>query len=301
MKGNRHVGAVSLCRAGSLGAAAVTLVATILATGSCASGPRRGASGREAAQIRIVGSDTMEPLARRWAVEFMRRHPGISVRAEGGGSAAGIRAWIAGRADLCTSSRTLTPDETRGLRNRCGSLGIRILCARDALSIYVSQENPVSDLTIDQVAGLLSGRIVSWREVGGIDAPVTVYVREPSSGTRGFIQEQVLLDEPFAPSAIACAGTWALADAVAHDPNGIGFGGIVFGEQVRHCRIDGVAPTPARVRDGSYPFTRYLYLYTANKPRGAVEEFVDFVLSPEGQRVVVEVGYIPLLEETLAP
>lgn len=247
-----------------------------------------------AARLRIVGSDTMAPLARRLAQDFMWRNPGVSVYAEGGGTATGIRALIAGETDLCTASRTLTADETRELIEKRGSLGIRILCARDALSIYLNHENPVADLTLEQVRGLLSGRIAVWSEVGGPDAPVRVYVREPNSGTRGFLQEQVLLGEPFAPGAIVCKGTWALADAVAGDPAGIGFGGLVFGEQVRHCRINGVAPTPDRVRDGSYPIARYLYLYAVDTPRGVAEAFVDFVLSPEGQALVEEMGYVPL-------
>lgn len=274
------------------------LVAFLLA-GCAASGSRRAES-RDGLELRIRGSDTMAPLARRWAEEFMRSHPGVSVSAEGGGTRAGIDALIAGDIDLCTASRTLTADESRRLVERRGSLGICILTARDAVSIYLNHDNPVRRLTTEQLRGLFAGTIVSWSEVGGRDEPVRLYIREPASGTRAFIRDHVLEGGPFAPAATVCSGTWAVATAVAADRWGVGFGGIAFGQQVHHVEIDGVAPTPAHVRDGTYPLSRYLYLYTVEQPTGLLKTFVDFVLSPAGQTIVEEVEYIPLweMEET---
>jgi phosphate transport system substrate-binding protein len=233
-------------------------------------------------------------LGRRWAEEFMRNHPGVIIRVDGGGSRAGVEALIKGKADLCTSSRPLTTDETRRLLERTGSVGIEILSARDALSIYLNFGNPVRDLSLDQVRGLLSGSIQNWRDVGGLDERVQVWIREPNSGTRAFLQEHVLQGDEYAPTAATISGTWALADAVAHDRAGIGFGGLAFGDQVYHCRIDGVAPTPTNVRSGAYPIARYLYLYAAAPPAGAIKEFIDWVLGVEGQRIVDECGYVPI-------
>lgn len=238
----------------------------------------------------------MAPLARRWAEEFMRDHPGTSVWVEGGGTRAGVEALIDGKVELCTASRTLTADESRRLVERRGSLGICILTARDAVSIYVHHDNPVRNLTLDQLRGLFGGTLVSWSEAGSWDEPVRVYIREPSSGTRAFIRDHILQGGGFAPAATVRSGTWAVAEAVAADRWGIGFGGIAFGQQVRHCAVDGVEPTPTRVRDGSYPLARYLYLYTVHQPEGLVKAFVDFVLSPRGQAIVEEVEYIPLWE-----
>lgn len=226
----------------------------------------------------------------------MSRNPGTSIRVEGGGTRAGVDAMIAGDIDLCTASRTLTADESRRLVDRRGSLGICILTARDAVSIYLNHDNPVRQLSTEQLRGLLAGTLVSWSEAGGWDEPVRVYIREPASGTRAFVRDHVLQDGSFAPAATVCSGTWAVANAVAADRWGIGFGGIAFGQQVHHVAIDGVAPTPAHVRDGSYPLSRYLYLYTVEQPAGLVKAFVDFVLSPAGQAIVAEVEYIPLWE-----
>jgi phosphate transport system substrate-binding protein len=246
--------------------------------------------------LRIKGSDTMGALTRRWAEEFMQDHPGVAVSAEGGGTRAGVEALIEGRTDLCAASRPLTPDESRRLLSERGGAGFGTLSARDALSIYTNFDNPVRNLGLEQVRGLLSGKIGNWKDVGGPDAPVHVYIREPNSGTRAFLQEHVLEGDKYASSARTVSGTWALADAVAHDPVGVGFGGLGAGQQVSHCRIDGIAPTPTNVRSGAYPIARYLYLYTATPAEGLAKEFLDWVLGPRGQEVVEELDYVPLWE-----
>jgi len=280
-------------RAATVAACAAALLAALISAG-CASHPPAPPESQTKPLLRIRGSDTMTPLVRRWAEEFMRRYPGEIVDVQAGGSRAGIDALIAGTTDICAASRSFEPAEARRLLERRGSLGICVLCARDALSIFLNTENPVTNLSLEQVRGLLTGRIASWRDVGGGNEPVHVYIREPNSGTRGFLQEQVLGGDEYAHGATTVNGTRALADAVRRDRDGIGFGGIVFGPQVRHCLIDGISPSAAHVRDGSYPIARYLYLYTADQPEGAVKAFIDFVLSPEGQGIVVEVGFVPL-------
>ncbi len=263
---------------------------------ACAARSRLEGSTRPEAQLRIRGSDTMAPLARRWAEEFMRSHPGTSIWAEGGGTRAGVEALIAGEVDVCTASRTMSADETRRLVEQHGSLGICVLVARDAVSIYLHHDNPVRNLSVGQLRGIFGGTLVSWSEAGGPDEPVRVFLREPNSGTRAFLRDHLLEGRAFTPSAQICSGTWAVADAVAGERWGIGFGGIAFGQQVRHCAVDGIEPTPTHVRDGTYPLARYLYLYLVNQPEGLAKAFVDFVLSPEGQAVVEEVEYIPLWE-----
>ena len=244
--------------------------------------------------IRIKGSDTMRILALRWAEEYMRTHDGILIYVEGGGTLAGIEALIKGETDLGCASRSLDAGEIKRLWERRGTLGFKFLCAKDALSIYINAANPIRDLSLEQVASILTGRFRDWSEVGGPSGKIAVYIREPNSGTRAFLREHVMGGIPYAPDAVTVAGTEALARRVAEDPRGISFGGIAYGPQVVHCRIDGVAPSRESVRDGSYPIARYLHLYASTEPEGAARDFIDWVLGEEGQRVVAETGYIPL-------
>lgn len=245
-------------------------------------------------RVRIAGSDTMAVLTRAWAERFMEANPAVAVLASGGGTGEGIRTLVAGTVDLAAASRPLAPAEVEALHGRTGSLGVGFRCALDGLSIYLHPDNPVRSLTLLQVKGIFTGRIGTWAKVGGADAPIEVYTRQPSSGTYRFFQELVLDEEPYAERATALPTTTAIVDTVRADANAIGYGGLGYGADVAHCAVAGVAPSAATVRDGSYPLARYLYLYTARPPTGAVKRFIDWALSPAGQRVVAEVGYVPL-------
>jgi phosphate transport system substrate-binding protein len=247
--------------------------------------------------VRIAGSDTMAVLTRAWAERFMEGHPDAAVVTTGGGTAEGIRALIAGTVDVAAASRPLAPAEVEALHGRTATLGVGFRCALDGLSIYLHPDNPVRSLTLLQVKGIFTGRIGTWAKVAGADAPIAVFTRQPSSGTYRFFQELVLDDEPYSERAIALPTTLAIVEAVRVDPHAIGYGGLGYGADVAHCAVEGVAPSVATVRDGSYPLARYLYLYTARPPTGAVKRFIDWTLSPAGQRVVAEVGYVPLWGE----
>jgi phosphate transport system substrate-binding protein len=249
-----------------------------------------------ARSIRIKGSDTMLPLVQRWAAEFMRLHPSTAIYVEGGGTETGIEALIAGDVDLCSASRSLTPDEVRRLLEKRGSLGISVLTAKDALSVYLNPANPVRNLTVAQLRGIFTGRTRNWSELGGGDLPVTVFNRYPNSGTYHFFAEHVLPGEEYSSSFASVPTTKAVANGVRSNPGGIGFGGLAYGPDLVHCSIEGVAPTEEHVRDGSYPIARYLYFYLAHEPEGLLQQFIDWVLSDAGQAVVADVGYVPLWE-----
>jgi phosphate transport system substrate-binding protein len=238
----------------------------------------------------------MHPLVQRWAEEFMRSHPRCTIQTEGGGTGRGVRALIEGKADLCAASRTMLPEEVRQLLDRHGFLGMNVLTGKDALSIYVHPDNPVHNLSLDQLARIFSGKITNWAEVGGEPLDVVVAGRQPNSGTFFFLREHVLRGAPYATGTRTLPNTAAVAAEVAGNRAAIGYGGMAYGPNVFHCTIDRIAPTPDNVRNGSYPLSRYLYLYTAGPLEGLVQEFVDWVLSEPGQRLVREVGYIPLWE-----
>ncbi len=247
-----------------------------------------------ASVIRIVGSDTMQPLVRRWAEAYMKEFPDVSIYTEGGGSRRGIEALIEGETDLAAGSRAMQPDEVKRLLDNRGFLGLSILTAKDALSVYLHPANTVRNLTQEQLREMFSGGIRNWRDVGGQDGIIYTIGRQPNSGTYFFLQQHVLRGQPYDKVALTAPHTRAVVESVTVNPNAIGYGGIAYGPELFHCPIDGVEPSPENVRNGTYPLARYLYLFAAGPLEGRIKDFVDWILSDEGQCVVREVGYIPL-------
>ena len=271
--------------------AAVVILTLLILLGGCGSTTDLGTPPGE---IRIIGSDTMLPLNRLLATRFMTTHKNSIVVVEGGGTAVGVDALIAGRADLCAASRPLQPDEIERLFARRGTLGIRTLVALDGVAIYVHPDNPVDSLSLEQLSGLFDGRITRWQGVGGDDRPVQPVIRPPSSGTHRFFKNHVLGGEEYAAAARTEQRTSEVIDAVAAEPGAIGFGGLAYGGAVRLCPVEGHSPDAEALRDGLYPLARYLYLYAVEPPRGLLDTFLTWVDCPEAQVGVAEVGLVPL-------
>ncbi|MCG8605978.1 phosphate ABC transporter substrate-binding protein [bacterium] len=273
--------------------ACYALIAMLLLYGCAGPGNQHASSSQS---LTIKGSDTMVFLVEKWAEAYMGQRAGIAIYVEGGGSRMGIQALIDGRADIAATSRPWQPEEVRELVEKQGALGISILTARDALSIYLHPESLVRDLTIDQLRGIFSGKIRNWQELGGANLPIKVASRSPNSGTYLFFQEHVLLGDDYSPSAKVLPTTSAIVDFVRVNPGAIGYGGMAYGKELYHCHIDKVKPVDENVRNGTYPLSRYLYLYVARQPRGRLKNFLDWVLSSEGQRLVRDADYIPLYD-----
>jgi phosphate transport system substrate-binding protein len=250
--------------------------------------------------VTIKGSDTMVIMNARLAEAFMAKQPGNVIQVTGGGSGVGIAALINGTTDVAASSRPIKTSEKDKLKQRFQTLGVEIPIARDGLSIYVHASNPLSQLSIPQVRDIFMGRLTNWKQVGGKDAPIILYSRENSSGTYGYFRDYVLGGRDFSPRAQTLQGTAAVVNGVAHDVNGIGFGGAAFAKGLKVLAIKkddqspAASPTLETVRNGSYPLARYLYLYSRTKPAGTLKAFVDWATSPEGQAIVSKTGYFPL-------
>ena len=260
-----------------------------------------GAPAAHAARgLTVKGSDTMVILGQRWAENYMAANRGAVVQVTGGGSGTGIAALINGTTDICMSSRPMKEDEKRKLRDRYQTMGVELPVAKDGLSVYLSESNPVKELTIEQLRRIYTGEVTNWKDVGGGDAPITLYGRENSSGTYVYFKDNVLLGRDYSARCQTLPGTAAVVNAVARDPNGIGYGGAAYAKGVRDCAVKktasspGVLPSEATVRDGSYPVSRYLFFYTRTKPAGESKKFIDWILSAEGQSVVTKVGYFPV-------
>ncbi len=270
----------------------VIAVLAIAATNMPALAGKRG--------VTIKGSDTMVILGQRWAERYMTTHPGSMLQITGGGSGTGIAALINGNTDICQASRPMKMDEKKKLRDRYQTMGVEIPVAKDGLSIYVHETNPLADITVAQLKDIYTGKLTNWKELGGKDELIVVYSRESSSGTYVFFKDNVLDGADFAPQVQTLPGTAAVVNAVSKDPRGIGYGGVAYAKGIRipplkkDATSPGVLPSEAAVRDGSYALARDLYFYTRNKPEGAIKEFIDWVLSPDGQKLASEVGYFPV-------
>jgi len=249
--------------------------------------------------VTIKGSDTMVILGQRWAESYMASHPGAAVQVTGGGSGTGIAALINGTTDICQSSRSMKDEEKDQLAKKNGAPPVETVVARDGLAIYLHESNPVKELTLAQLKGVYTGAITNWKDLGGADAPITVYGRENNSGTYVYFKDHVLEGGDFAAAVQTLPGTSAVVNAVSKDPNGIGYGGAAYATGVRDAAVKkddatpGVLPTAENVHSGAYPIARPLFYYTAKAPEGAVKAFMDFALSADGQKLVTAVGYFP--------
>jgi phosphate transport system substrate-binding protein len=265
-----------------------SLLVAVLLTAGCAPSMHETAS--DGRMLRIKGSDSMLLLVQRLAEQYMLRYPGAVVDVEGGGSAAGITALIDGSVDLCATSRPLSPEEVSALAKRHRSLGVSILCAKDALNVIVHPSNPVTDLPLKRAVEIFTGAVTRWED----GRPIVVYNREPNSGTYLYFEEHVLLGDEYTDDALTVPGARAMTAAVAGDPAGIGYGTSAYSEGVKPVAIDGVYPTEEHVRNGRYPICRYLYFYSVHQPAGEIKRFLDWAVSEEGQGVARANGYIPL-------
>jgi phosphate transport system substrate-binding protein len=250
--------------------------------------------------ITVKGSDTMVILAQRWAEVYMSKNAGVTIQVTGGGSGVGIAALINGSTDLCNSSRPMKPSEREKLKQRYNTLGVEIKVAKDGLSLYENESNPVKELTLDQIKNIYTGKITNWKDVGGPNSKIIVYGRENSSGTYVYFKDNVLGGADFTSTMQSMPGTAAVVNAVAKDKNAIGFGGAAYGKGIKFLKVKkddnspAYEPTAENVKTGDYPITRYLYIYTRSKPTGAIKEYIDWILSTEGQQVVTKVGYFPV-------
>ncbi|MCL4176927.1 MAG: PstS family phosphate ABC transporter substrate-binding protein [Verrucomicrobia bacterium] len=253
------------------------------------------------ADITVKGSDTMVILAQKWAEVYMANNPSIKIQVTGGGTGTGFAALQNQQTDLCNASRKIRAKEIETCIRAFGKRPTEYRVALDGLSVYVNAENPVSELTVEQLELIFTAKIRNWKELGGPDLPITVYSRENSSGTYEFFKEHVLQGKDFAASAQTMPGTAAVLQAVAKDPKGIGYGGAAYGAGAKHLNIKkdeaspAFEPTEENVVNGAYPISRHLFIYVNPAlDKGDVANYLKWIRSDEGQAVVKDVGYFPL-------
>lgn len=257
-------------------------------------------------QINNKGSDTMVNLALAWAEAYQTDHPAIEISVTGGGSGTGFAALVNNTVDIANASRAIKPEEEAQAKAN-GVDPVELVVARDAIGVVVHPENPVNQLTLQQLSDIYSGKINNWKEVGGEDRPIVRLSREVNSGTHVYFLETVVrLGETdnktlFSPTTLLLPSSQGIISEVRDNPNAIGYDGL--GYIPKDLKIVAVAKDPSgpyvlpsvdTVNDDTYPIARDLYVYTSGKPAGAVKDYLDWILSPEAQAIVGEQGFVPI-------
>ena len=264
-------------------------------------------AGATSRAIQNKGSDTLVNLALAWAEAYRVVEPDVSIAVTGGGSGTGIAALINGTVDIANASREMKESEIEEARSN-GIEPVEHTVAIDALAIIVNQANPVSQLTIDQIADIFTGRVTNWQEVGGNDAPIILVSRETNSGTHVYFLEEVIRKgdsestDVFAPQTLLMPSSVGITSEVQRNPNAIGYDGLGYTDP-EHEKLIAVArdadspfvvPSVATGADGTYPISRPLYMYTSAEPGAAIAAYLEWVLGPDAQQIVADLGFVPL-------
>ncbi len=281
---------------------AIALVLGLLLSG-CRSTP--ATADTDSQTIVNKGSDTLVNLALAWAEAYRQVEPGVSVSVTGGGSGTGIAALINGTLDLANASRQIKPEE-REQAEANGIIPVEFVVARDAIAIIVNPNNPVEQLTIGQLSDIYSGKIDNWSQLGGEDRPIVKLSRETNSGTHVYFLEIVLRRGDaedrtlFSPDTLLLPSSEGITAEVRENPNAIGYDGL--GYVTPDVKVIAVAadqsgpfvlPSGDTVNSGLYPIARDLYMYSADQPTGRVLDYLNWILGPEAQRIVSELGFVP--------
>jgi phosphate transport system substrate-binding protein len=240
----------------------------------------------ERADLTLAGSTSIQPFADKWAEVFMQTHPDYGVNVQGGGSSAGVQACKSGACQIGMSSRDLKKDE-KDL--------VEIVVARDGLAIIVHPSNPVRGAKVAEIKQIFTGDLRNWSLLGGADRAITVVTREEGSGTRGAFQELVMGKARIFKGAITEDSNGTVREIIAHDPYSIGFISLgLVNQQVRALELDGAVANEENILNGRYKLVRPFLFVSRGEPTGHAREFIDFVLSEEGQALVKKEGLLPI-------
>jgi len=281
-----------------------------LAAGAVACGGGGGQTAAKPARtvIQNKGSDTMVNVAQVWAEEYRKVAPDVEVEVSGGGSGVGIAALLKGAVDVANASRDLKPSEAEQAQKNTGKKPAGFTVGFDALAVYVHKDNPLSEITLEQLTELYAegGKTTRWSEIGvkipGVKDDTIVRVsRQSSSGTYEFFREHALGNRDFRMGSRDLNGSKEVVELVGSTLTAIGYSGMGYATAaVKMVKVTSkpgspaIAPTVAAVHDKTYPLARSLHVYTLGEPQGAVKQYIDWILSDAGQKVVEDAGYVPV-------
>jgi len=258
--------------------------------------------------IQVKGSDTMVNLAQAWAEAYHKVNPNVEIEVSGGGSGVGIAALMKGTIDIADASRNMKPAEIEQTKKSTGQTPKEIIVAYDGLAVYINKNNPLNEITLDQLLDIYSegGKITKWSQLGvkipDCDSDEIIRVsRQSNSGTYEFFREHVLKNKDFKNGSRDMNGSKEVVDLVTSTACAIGYSGLGYATpKVKIAKVafkggqPAVAPSIPTVLDKSYPIARSLQVYTLGEPKGEIKKYIDWTLSDPGQKIVEESGYVPL-------
>jgi phosphate binding protein len=257
-----------------------------------------GCLGQNSERVIISGSTSVLPLAQILSETYMGIHSDTVISVKGGGSGTGIAELIDSSNDIAMSSRKIKDTEISNAKTN-GIVPVEYEIAKDGISIIINPSNPVNDLTLEQLQKIYSGEIRNWKEVGGEDSEIAVIARDSASGTQEFFKEAVMGEVEFRSDLITQSATGAVTQEVAQNRKAIGFVGAAYqNNDIKTIGINTgsavIMPTEENILSETYPLSRALYLYTSQAPKKAASEYIEFVLSTDGQKIIRENGYAPI-------
>jgi phosphate transport system substrate-binding protein len=244
-----------------------------------------GGCGKGKTSITLAGSTAFQPFAEKLADQYMMSHSNVNLTVQGGGSEVGIQSANSGAAQIGMADLVTLPPEANAL--------IATVVAKDGIAVVVNPKNQIVKLTTDQVRDIFNGKITNWKEIGGIDATITVVSREAGSGTRSSF-EQIVKNITLKKDALIQDSNGTIRETVANDANSIGYlsHGLV-NEKIKPLKIDEVDCTVEQIIAGNYKLVRPIYLLVKGNMEGEIKNFIDYILSPEGQQTIKLNGLLP--------
>ncbi|MDR1195236.1 MAG: phosphate ABC transporter substrate-binding protein [Endomicrobium sp.] len=247
-----------------------------------------------AAKIVMEGSTTVLPIAQRAAEEYMDANSSSDITVRGGGSGVGINSLISGTCDIANSSREIKDNELQAAASKKVAPKAFVV-AMDGIAVIVNKNNSVSGLSRKQVADIYTGKVTNWQQVGGKNERIVVVSRDSASGTFESFGELALNKQKVVSGALMQASNQAIATTISTTPGAIGYVGLGYvTSSVKSVAIDGVEATVETVLKSRYAYSRPLYMYTNGEPKGETKNFIDFILSEDGQTIVTEEGFVAL-------
>ena len=280
----------------------IFILCALALLGSCS----RNQNSDTGKSMQIKGSDTIVNLVQVWAERFVEQNQAANIGVTGGGSGTGFAALINNTCDIAMSSRKIEESEVEQAAKN-NSYPQEFIVGLDGLIILVNKENPVNELTLEQLRGIFMKEIKNWKEVGGDDLEIVILSRESNSGTHMFFKERVLrrgnasAKDEFSVDSLLMPSSRAIFDEVYQNPHAIGYVGMGFSDNsikvLKIAKDDDspyIYPYPEHILSDKYPISRPLLLYTKQNPAGLIKDFIEFALSPQGQAIVLETNFVPI-------
>jgi phosphate transport system substrate-binding protein len=270
-------------------------------------GKKSGEGANATTTVQNIGSDTMVNLAQAWAEEYSIVDPAVSVEVSGGGSGIGVAALINGTCDIANSSRALEAEEVQKAKAKHGHEPKEYLVGYDALAIYVHKDNPINEISVEELSEIYKegGKIDKWSQVGvtmpGGDEIIRVS-RQNNSGTYHYFREVVVgKKSDMKLGSRDMNGSKDVVELVARTPSAIGYSGLGYAtKEVKILKVSpkkgqpSIQPSIATTWDKTYPISRPMFMYTPGQPAAPVLKYIEWIVSDPGQKIVEQIGYVPL-------